>query len=108
MDNSSPQSGTLSEQQASTSASGDVYTSDPDRALFGCAIGSLQAWPADADDVAISLSFYAKFQHVDDNPSYTSATHNFTSAVARNLAAALIRAADHADAVVKIAQQEAA
>lgn len=78
------------------------------RILFGCAIGSLQAWPAEKADVSVALSFYATFSHVGETGSYTSSTHNLTAADARDLAAALLRAAEHADAVAVVAQQEAA
>lgn len=78
----------------------DIYTTDPDRLLLDCAIGSVQAWKANDGDVAVNLSFYATFIHkADDMRSYTSSTHNLTIADARNIAAALITAADHAEAL---------
>ncbi len=78
----------------------DTFESDPNRILFGCSIGSLQAWPAAEGDTCLCFSFYADFNPTGGRlRSYTSISHNLTAEDARGLAAALIRAADHADAV---------
>ena len=85
-----------------------TYTRDPDRILLNTNIGNVQAWRAESAHVAVGVSLYASVQHAPGGASYVSQTLNLTAEDARNLAHALIEAADHADKVRTDRVEEAA
>lgn len=89
-----------------TAAADDVFQSDPDRIILACNIGQVQAWrPGTYGETSVNLSFCANFKR-GESGSYTSSSHNFTIADARNIAAVLLKAADHAESLIP--QEEAA
>lgn len=77
----------------------DIYICDPNRILLDTPIGSIQAWGAASNDTSVSMSFYAAMKHAASETAYVGQTLNMSSTDARNLAAVLIKAADHADSV---------
>jgi len=73
-----------------------------DRKIFSCAIGDVHSFlPSEPDGAAVCLMYYGRFSHVGERKSYISSSHYFTAADARNVAAALIKAADFADAGIE-------
>lgn len=80
----------------------DVYIPDPDRMIVDCSIGNVQAWkPLHKGGTAIALSFFASLdRYKDAMESYTSSSLNLTIADVRSIAETLLRAADHAEALV--------
>ena len=81
-----------------------VYTRDPNRILIDTNIGNVQAWSAPASDVAIAVSFYAGIKHGPSKASYIAQTLNLTVEDARDIARALIEAADHANSVQPVVE----
>ena len=81
-----------------------VYTRDPNRILIDTNIGNVQAWSAPASVVSIAVSFYAGIKHGESQASYIAQTLNLTVEDARNIARALIEAADHANSVQPIVE----
>ena len=79
------------------------------RIIKDCSIGQVQAYtPYPGDNIAVNLSFYASMRHAKSRTAYVSQTLNMTAADARDLARVLIEAADHADKVRIVPEQEAA
>ncbi len=79
--------------------SDDVYQTDPNRILVRTTTGGVQAWKADTAATAVVVSF-------DLNPRDAGAGHAqfsqfMTTADARSLADALIRAAGHAESLLR-------
>lgn len=86
----------------------DIYTRDPNRIIKRTSVGDVQAWPAPDGAVSVNLSIYAHVQNMATETAYMSHSLNINSADARDLARILIEAADHADAVRIVSEQEPA
>ena len=78
------------------------------RIIKDCAIGQIQAYAAQAGDIAVNLGFYADMKHASSKAAYISQNLNMTADDARDLARVLLEAADHADAVRIVREAEAA
>lgn len=87
----------------------DIYQSDrdPNRILIGTTTGAVQAWKPGSDmDTAISISFDCVPR--DGGCGHAGFSYFGTIADARSLAEALIKAADHVDALTFAAAADAA
>lgn len=79
------------------------------RIIKDCTIGQIQAYAAQAGDIAVNIGFYADMKHASSKAAYISQNLNLTADDARDLARVLLEAADHADKVrIVPAEQEAA
>lgn len=77
----------------------DTAYSDLNRFYRDTQIGNVQAWPEPEGEPAVVFALYASVMHAADTKSYITQHINLTVATARDLAHALIEAADHADKV---------
>jgi hypothetical protein len=79
---------------------------DPDRMFRTTRIGNVQAWSALAGNASIAMSYFAGIKHAASGASYVSHTLNLTVEDARDIARALVEAADHADSLPRVASAE--
>lgn len=86
----------------------DIYTRDPNRIVLSSPVGDIQAWGASASATSVVMSLYANVEHASTKTAYVSQSLNMSATDARQLAAVLIKAADHANKVCTDEPAEAA
>lgn len=77
----------------------DIPTSDPDRILLKTRVGEVQAFPAHPTEVSVTFGLFAHASYTPSTAVYVNHNIYMTAEDARALAAALIKAAEHAEKV---------